>query len=478
VRLKPSDILALNHIELIDEPLLAGRVYRGVSTDSRTVSPEDVFIALRGERFDGHNFLTKAVERGSRLLVVEKSWTDANSSFLRSLRVPKLIVEDSLQTLADLAASYRRRFTLPVIAVAGSNGKTTTKEMIARVLGAKYAVLSTEGNLNNHIGVPHMLFRLRENHDIAVLELGTNHFGEINHLCDIAGPTHGLITNIGSEHLEFFGNREGVARAEGELFDWLRSHRGAKAVAFVNNDDTRVRKLARGVTKRITYGIESTGVDVKGSLTTDEGGRGSTLRVRQKSRTPFDVRVPVPGHHNGLNALAASAVGLAMKVPASKVQEALAAVPPVDKRMEVLMMDGVTILNDTYNANPDSVLASLSVMADMAGRGKRIAVLADMLELGASAEKEHRKIGRALKKLKVEYLLTFGPLARRIHEEAAVPFKAHYEQKNILAEYLVELVEPDDIVLVKGSRGMKMEDVVLFLSERLSSAPQSGGWAA
>lgn len=464
-----TDIQRISITSVLDAPRERMRPFTGVSTDSRTTQPGNLFIALRGERFDGHDFLTKAVARGAVCVVVEKRWVDANGTLCASLTVPKVVVADTTVALGEIARVYRRKFELPILAIGGSNGKTTTKEMIAAVLRTKYNVLATEGNLNNHIGVPQMLLRLDAKHDVAVIEMGTNHPGEITHLCTITEPTHGLMTNIGREHLEFFGSLRGVAKAEGELFEWLRKQ-SPRSLLFVNADDPLVVELAKGHARVVRFGMRSRRADVVGRVEGMSDAACATLSIRAKRRKPFIVELRVPGMHNAQNALAAVAVGLSFRVPVKNIQEALASFAAASKRMEVLSVDGITILNDTYNSNPDSVLVALQTLQAMTVRGKRIAVLADMLELGERAEQEHTAIGKVVATYGVEYLLTYGPLSRFTHDAAKTQFKAHYDQKNMLAEYLAELLTEGDVVLVKGSRGMKMEDIVTFLKERFSKA--------
>jgi UDP-N-acetylmuramoyl-tripeptide--D-alanyl-D-alanine ligase len=380
-----------------------------------------------------------------------------------------MVVEDTTRALGELARLHRMRFDIPVIAVGGSNGKTTTKDMIAGVLGTSYKTLCTEGNLNNHIGVPQTMLRLQKKHEMAVIEIGTNHPGEIDYLCRILHPTHGLITNVGREHLEFFSSIEGVANEEGMLFRHLARDR--KAVAFVNAGDEMVASKGKDVRRRVSYGLNAKRADVKGKLMTSDVSGCFTFRYASTKPAKHDtIRLSIPGQHNVTNALAAVTVGLTFKVPAKRIRKALEAFHPTPKRMQVLNYEGVTIYNDTYNANPDSMISALRTLADAKVQGKRVAVLGDMRELGEAGKEEHENVGREATRLKIDYVLTYGELARSIHAEAKTPYAFHYEQKNMLAEYLAELLAPGDAVLVKGSRGMKMEDIVTFLEERLHSA--------
>jgi UDP-N-acetylmuramoyl-tripeptide--D-alanyl-D-alanine ligase len=460
MKLGLEDLHALPHLDWSVPSGKRWPAFTGVSTDSRTVEPGNLFLALRGGRFDGHAFLQDAVDRGARAVIVDGAYRRE-----RALPVPVLTVEDTTRALGDLALAYRRKFGLPVLAVGGSNGKTTTKEMIVRVLSRRFRVLGTEGNLNNQIGVPQTLFRLRDTHQVAVVEVGTNHPGEIGYLCTVLEPTHGLVTNVGREHLEFFRSVAGVAREEGTIYRALEDRQ--RSVGFVNLDDPRVVRVASGVRKRVSYGVASHRGEIRGTvLSVDSAGCAQLLvAVRGTSRS-VTARLRIPGAHNAINAVAAAAVGVEFGVPLAEAGKALASFTPASKRMEVVRVDGITILNDTYNANPDSTIAALQTLAAATGRGKRIAVLADMLELGHDSPRHHARVGREAGRLGIDHLLTFGDRAREIGTASRLKTALHYEQKNMLSEYLAELAGPGDTVLVKGSRGMKMEDVVTFLVER------------
>lgn len=432
----------------------------GVSTDSRTVQPGQLFVALRGDRFDGHRYVADVLACGAAGVVV-----DAQGANAVPPGAAMLVVENTYAALATLAGIYRRKTEIPVIAVGGSNGKTTTKDMISRVLSTTFKVLSTEGNNNNHVGVPQTLFRLTAQHDIAVVEVGTNHPGEIAALRDIVQPTHVLLTNIGREHLEFFGDVDGVAREETSLWQTIPGRK--PAVAFVNADDPYLVRAARGMRRCVRFGMRARNADVRGSrISLMPDGSVRFRFAGKKMKSPLDVRLSVPGTHAAVNALAAAAVGLTFRVAPRHIQEALEGFTASSKRMEVLNAGGVIILNDTYNANPDSMVAALETLAAYPAAGKRIAVLADMLELGAASATEHERVGEAIRALRPDYLLTFGTLSRGISRASGLQTAVHYDQKNILAEYLLELVAPGDVVLIKGSRGMKMEDVVLFVADR------------
>jgi UDP-N-acetylmuramoyl-tripeptide--D-alanyl-D-alanine ligase len=460
MNLSARDLSLIPHIEFRNRKALGRRRCSGVSTDSRTTGEGELFVALRGERFDGHAFLSSVFARGAFAAVV-----DRKGDISAAQEFPLLVVEDTIRALGELAHLYRKKFDIPVLAIGGSNGKTTTKEMIAGVLGAKYQVLSTEGNHNNHIGVPQTVFRLSARHEVAVVEIGTNHPGEIANLCWILQPTHGLITNIGREHLEYFRTIEGVADEEGRLFESIHAIRGGMAI--VNADDARVVSRAHGIKKVRTYGFHARGADVRGRmLGTDTAGRvRMSFRTRGATKETM-VQLGIPGEHTARNALAAIAAGVIFRVPPARIREVLESLNAPTQRMEVSDLDGITVLNDAYNANPDSVLAAVRTLDAVSGAGKKIVVLGDMLELGDVAEEEHRRVGKDIAAMRYDYLLSFGPMMKYLHEESDSSRSTHFEQKNMLAEYLAELLSPGDTVLVKGSRGMKMEDVITFLRER------------
>ena len=453
-----EDLKSVPHVALHKFESLNIKKFSGISTDSRSVKPGELFFAIRGEKFNGHEFVSRAFSKGASCAVVEEtagrqSWSD----------FPLFIVENSVRTLGELANVHRQKFEIPIIAVAGSNGKTTTKEMIAAVLSTQYSVLSTAGNLNNNIGVPQTLFGLTKRHQIAVIEIGTNHFGELKYLCEILNPTHGLITNIGHEHLEYFKNIEGVSKGEGELYQAISK----KGQGFVNTDDEYVVGMAKVLKNKITYGFSKKRNRTQGRLTNIDNKGCPEFSVKTRSKKEFTIKLNTPGTHAMLNGLAAAAVGIKFGIKADNISRSLRKFAGIGKRMEIIKIGSATIINDTYNANTDSVRSALETLQLMNCKGNKIVILADMLELGDAAMEEHSAIGNFIGEMGFEYLLTYGETAKYIYDSADVKMKIHYDQKNILSEYAAELVSDGDIVLVKGSRGMKMEDVVTFLTERL-----------
>ena len=455
-----QDIRALPGAEVLNVNFMGTR---SVSTDSRMVLAGQVFFALRGERFDGHNFVSDVVRKGATCAVVDRKWLRKNKQVAG--RLPLVAVEDTTAALGDLARIYRHKFDMPVIAVGGSNGKTTTKEMIARVLGRRFRVARTPGNYNNQVGVPQTIFSFRKSHEIAVVEIGTNHFGEIERLCTILEPTAGLITNIGSEHLEFFKSIAGVRKEEGRLFEFLRSTSG---LAFANLDDKNLADLSRKSRLKFTYGFRYGARRNLQARLFGFDGRGCALfEMNYGGRTEL-VHLNVPGVHNAINALAAAAVGFHFGVDGASIKRALDSYRSYEKRMQIVKAGGVTILNDTYNSNPDSAIEALRWLSMVKTGGKRIAVLADMLELGDTSRREHRRVGKQAAKEGIDFLFTYGKMAREIAAAAGDRLKTEsFDSKKKLSGLLAGTISAGDVVLVKGSRGMKMEEIVTALQNEL-----------
>jgi UDP-N-acetylmuramoyl-tripeptide--D-alanyl-D-alanine ligase len=457
MNLNLSDLLSLDYMKALNADKLANKKFTGISTDSRTIKLGQIFFAIQGEKYDGNKFIRNAFTNGAACAVVGK-----NANIKQCQNHPIFFVKDTTKAFGKLANIYRNKFEIPFIAVAGSNGKTTTKEMITAVLSTKYNVLSTQGNLNNHIGVPQTLFRLNDNHDVAVIEIGTNHIGELKYLCEVLHPTHGLITNIGYEHLEFFHNLSGVAKAEGELFQSLNYGCG-----FINNDDKRIVAKARLLKKKYTYGFSKAKVDVQGKFIGMNAHGYAKFEIIPEGKKSFTIELPLPGSHAMQNALAAVAVGLSFGVSSKNIQYAVKNFKPVSKRMEIITVGGGRILNDTYNANSDSVLSAIETIHSMKCTGKKIIILADMLELGSTANREHKRVAVALNKMKFDHVITFGQLAKVIHDYSHAKGKMHFVKKDRLCDYAEQIAGRGDLILVKGSRGMKMEEVVVRLQNYL-----------
>lgn len=429
--------------------------FSSVSTDSRSVSGGDLFVALQGERFDGHAYVREAHGRGAVAAMVSRPVEGCDD-------VPQIVVDDTRAGLGRLAAAWRSRFRLPVAAITGSNGKTTVKEMTAAILathaGGTEAVLATEGNLNNDIGVPVMLLRLRDQHRYAVLEMGMNHEGEIAYLTRLASPGAALVNNAQRAHIGMLGGIEAIARAKGEIYGGL----GAEGVALVNADDAFApywRGLATG-RRVVTFGLSSA-ADVRGERVANE------LRVVTPADA-FAVRLRVPGEHNARNAVAACAVAFALGVPWQAMQSGLAAFAGAKGRLERKRgPNGSVVIDDTYNANPDSARAAISVLAAMPGR--RVLVLGDMGELGEAAAALHAEVGAAAKAAGIEQFVALGEMSA--HAAAAFGEGASRADSPEAAAQAARLgAQGDTVILVKGSRFMRMERVVTMLTEGVAHA--------
>jgi len=430
---------------------------RGISTDSRTLEQDDLFVALIGERFDGHGFIPQAIERGASGLVVSK---DVGDSPVRDI----VLVGDTLQALGDIGRLYRKMFDIPVIGITGSNGKTTTKDMAASVLSHKYQVLKNQGNLNNAIGVPMTLFRLSKAYEMAIIEMGTGSPGEMSHLVEIVQPDVAVVTNIGPTHLEFFGSVDAVAIEKGLLVQ-------AASSAVLNADDPRAAKMRDLVDGRVVlFGLEQARLTGDHVLAADIGqdqyGRPEFPLVTGEGK--IRIHLSSLGRHNIYNALAAASVGILFNVPLDGIRKGLELYEGTSRRMQEMTLDGVRIIDDTYNSNPVSLRAAVDFLSQMECDGKRIAVVGDMLELGEQSDELHREAGSFIASRRISMLVTVGDKASRIAEAALDDGfnRVFICGSNLEAiERLRGIIGGGDIVLIKGSRGMKMEEIVGSLGE-------------
>ena len=434
--------------------------FDGVSTDSRHVSVGNLFVALRGERFDAHDFLNGVAAKGAAAVVAER--------VPQGLQVPALVVPDTRVALGEIAAYWRRRFALPVIGVTGSNGKTTVKEMIAAILAAAFGAeqcMATRGNLNNDIGVPLTVFRLNDSCKAAVLELGMNHPGEIAQLAAIAQPTVGLVNNAQREHQEFMESVEAVAKENGAVLRALP----ANGVAVFPADDAYTslwRDFSAG-RKAMTFGF-SDDADVRGTWQANDFGSDLTISAGSNA---FRVKLAAAGVHNVRNALAAAACTLAIGVPQDAVMRGLESFAPVNGRLQrKTARCGALVIDDTYNANPDSVRAAIDVLAGTAA--PRILVLGDMGEVGNEGPKFHEEVGAYAKVRGIEQLFALGELAQ--HAASAFgPRAQHFAAIEELKNEILMVASPGATILVKGSRFMKMERVVQYLVNQDSSVQET-----
>ncbi|MBV1775533.1 UDP-N-acetylmuramoyl-tripeptide--D-alanyl-D-alanine ligase [Burkholderiaceae bacterium DAT-1] len=435
----------------------ASQVCTRISTDSRDIRPGDVFIAIRGETFDGHDFAHKALELGAVAVVVETGRVDITGMSV-------IEVDDGVLAFGRIAAAWRNRFDLPLIAVTGSNGKTSVKEMIAAILRSTYgdaAVLATVGNLNNHMGVPQMLLRLSKAHKVAVLEMGMNHFGEIRHLTTMGRPTVALINNAGAGHLEFLGSIEGVARAKGEIFEGL----DARGTAIWNGDDDFATYWQSLNTGRHYMRFGLTAGDVHASdVSGDAFSSSFTLHLAgQQAR----ATVAVPGVHMVRNALAAAAACSAIGLTLEQIVAGLVAFTGVKGRLQKKQAaNGAVVIDDTYNANPASMKAAADVLANIAGH--RVLVLGDMGEVGEAGPARHEEICAYARSLGIERLLVTGTAMNAAIHVAGEMGQGFADHPQLIAA-LKNSITPDSTVLVKGSRFMKMERVIDALIESEST---------
>ena len=428
-----------------------------VCTDTRKIQPGSLFVCLRGERFDGHSFASQAAQLGAAALLVDHP-VDAD--------VPQLVVTDTGKALLQLAGWYRRRFRLPVVGLTGSVGKTTTKEFIALVLGAKYNTLKTQGNLNNEIGVPQMLFRLEDSHTAAVIEMGMNHFGEISRLTRAVAPTVGLITNIGVSHIENLGSRAGILQAKLEILEGM----APDAPLIVNMDNDMLRTVKLGDRPLLTFAIDDQSADFTATDIAEQGST-TTFTVHHSTFTR-PVTIPTVGIHNVYNALAAMAVGYVTGVDPVAAAAALANYVPAGMRQNLVQVGGVQVIEDCYNASPDSMRAALQTLGKLPVH-RRYAVLGAMLELGDYAKEAHTQVGKMAAENGIDGVLAYGADAAYIVEaakQAGLENARLFDTKEALAQSLAQQVQPGDGVLFKGSRGMHLEDVMHTVYERWEKA--------
>jgi UDP-N-acetylmuramoyl-tripeptide--D-alanyl-D-alanine ligase len=432
----------------------------GYSIDSRTVGAGQLFFAVKGERLDGHDFVESALGKGA-VAVVRRDQLGRYSAQMRLLAV-----EDTLAALQTLATAVRKLWGKPLIAVTGSAGKTTTKEAIAHVLSARFRVLKSEGNFNNHFGLPLMLLKLEPEYDVAVVEMGMSHAGEIRALAKIAQPEIGVVTNVAPVHLEFFDSLAGIARAKYELIESLP----AGAVAVLNADDEYVSQFGRDFKgKVVMYGTRAT-ADVRAENICIQGVEGSEFDVVVDGLREH-ATLTLVGEHNIRNALAAVAVGLERGLKLSEAVPALAALAPPDKRGEVVRLGNITVINDCYNCNPKALEAMVDALATMAAR-RRIVVAGAMFELGPTGEELHQQAGQHIAEKKIDVLLGVrGPAQATVEAARHAGMRAEFvSTPEEAGEWLAREARDGDVVLLKASRGVKLEKALEVWRARRAGA--------
>lgn len=442
------------HGVYIGNPEDAGKEVTSITTDSRKAEPGGLFAAIKGERVDGHDFIPDVLRKGALCVISERKPERADGNYI--------VVEDTIRALGAIAGYYREQLGIPVVGITGSVGKTSTKEMIASVLSQKYRTLKTAGNFNNNLGLPLTIFRLTEEDEIAVLEMGISHFGEMHELAEIAKPDTCVITNIGQCHLEFLGDRDGVLRAKSEIFDFLPED----GTVILNGEDDKLSEIheVKGI-HPVFFGFEKED-GVWADHVQAQGLAGISCRIHTPQGS-FDVQVPIPGLHMVLNALAGTAVGLRYHLTLAQIQAGIESLKPVAGRFHIVQTDDYTIIDDCYNANPVSMKSSLSVLADALGR--KVAILGDMGELGDREKELHREVGTYAASLDIDRYLAVGPLSAgladgilEVHPEADV---VRYDSLQELLHDLDRQVQKGDTILVKASHFMHFEKLV----ERLTA---------
>jgi UDP-N-acetylmuramoyl-tripeptide--D-alanyl-D-alanine ligase len=446
---------------------LAGRgdaQVRGYSIDTRTLNPGDLFFAVKGPRFDGHDFIQQAIDKKAAGVVVERSGFASTGAF------NVVTVGSTLQALQDLARFVRRKWNGPIVAVTGSVGKTTTKEMIAAVLAKKFNVMRTVGNLNNEFGLPLCLLHIEPSQTMAVLEMGMSAKGEIRALAAIAEPNEGVITNVNPVHLEFFDSIEGIAEAKAELLGGLVEPR----VAYLNNDDPRVSAMAKKFSGQVVTYAVADDATFRAVKVRDLGLGGTGFTVRHSGRET-DFILPLLGQHNVSNALAAIAVGIGHEVPWQDVRDAVAGIRPEKKRGEIVrFQEGFDVIDDSYNSNPKALTEMIRFLGNLQGYKRKIIVAGEMLELGTTSAELHRSCGREAAQSGAALIVGVQGEARSVLDGAR---EAGVEDERLkfasdsaeAGELVSRFVRSGDVVLIKGSRGVKLELVLSALRQTYSS---------
>jgi UDP-N-acetylmuramoyl-tripeptide--D-alanyl-D-alanine ligase len=438
-----------------------------VLIDSRNITKNSLFVALKGDRFDGHDFLRDAVKNGISAAVINKK----KYKNFEDMDIPIITVNDTTKALGDIAAMWRSKLKTKIIAITGSNGKTSTKEMIALLLNEKFSVNKTVANNNNHIGVPITIFSTNNSHDMLVLELGTNHYGEIEYTSNISQPDYALITNIGESHLEFLINRNGVLKEKEALFRITSERNGW---LFINNDDKFLNNSFKNFKNRFTYGFtENSKLDVEGKISgyNDEGRPIIEIQYKNKKvkADKLNLTLPIYGTHNATNFLAAAAVGLKLGLTKKQLISGAKKLEAVDKRLNVKKSRDFVLIDDTYNANPESMKSALELLPRIKSYKRKIAVLGDMFELGKGENTFHKKLLPFVYINKIDELYLIGKRMKNLYDavDSKNINKKYFKARESLKSFLNKIDLSNAVVLVKGSRGMRMEEFVKVLEQKL-----------
>jgi UDP-N-acetylmuramoyl-tripeptide--D-alanyl-D-alanine ligase len=432
-----------------------------VSIDSRTIKKDSLFVAIKGEKTNGHKFIKAAIKNGVSAVMINKRRVKE----FNKIKIPVVAVENSTKAYGQLANTWRHKLQAKVIGLTGSNGKTGTKEMIATLLSAKYSVTKTVANNNNHIGVPLTLFTANEKTEVLVLEEGTNHFGEIEYIAKISEPDVALITNIGDSHLEYLIDRDGVCKEKSALFNVTNETGGT---ILINNDDPYQRKLKKNFKKVVTYGFKGK-VDVKGKTNGYNDFGFPKVEITGKGKN-INVLLPVLGSASAKNYLSAVSVAMLIGLTKKEIVESTKNILPVKGRLNPVMSGKTMLIDDTYNSNPDSVNAAVEVLGNIKNYKRRIMILGDMLELGKHKEKLHAELKNSIMHGKVDEVYMHGKLMKKLYE--ALPSTKiatlHFTLRESLRRFTTVMDINNAVILVKGSRGMKMEEFVEVIKKRMN----------
>lgn len=424
---------------------------KAVSINSRQITPGALFVAIKGPHFDGHDFVQQAVGSGAVAIIVDQDIPISQA-------VAVIRVRDTVKAFGDIASYYRNKWSMPLIGITGSNGKTSTKDLIAAILKLRWSIVKTEGNFNNEIGLPLTLFKIAASTQAAVVEMGMRGLGQIRRLAELAQPSIGVVTNVGLSHLELLGTQENIAKAKAELVQSLPE----KGLAVLNGDDRWVREMALlSVARTVFYGIDGSNLHYR-ATDIEMDDYGCKFRV-VTAEEEFECRLAIPGRHNILNALAAIAVAKELGIDTYAIRLGLTQPDLTAQRMKIISGNGYWVIDDTYNASPASIKSALDFLANSHLGQRKLAVLGDMLELGPQSPKIHREIGEYAAKQNIFHLMAYGEFAR----DYMIGFNnvigrsgQYFVKKSLLIEELKKIVRTDDVILVKGSRSMKMEEVV------------------
>lgn len=430
---------------------------RKVVIDSRKIVKGCLFIAIKGEKFDGHNFINEAVNKGASAVLIN----EINIKKFEDINVPFITVPDTIKAYGELANKWRHKLTAKVVALTGSTGKTTTKEIISTLLEEKYKVIKTEANNNNHIGVPLTIFNANEKTEVLVLELGTNHKGEILYTSKIAEPDIALITNIGSSHLEFLINKKGVLKEKTDLFKITEKSKG---IICINNEDKLLKKEFKKYKNTLAFGFDKNS-DIKGKVVSIDKKNRTLINIKYQMKN-FNVELPLLGFHNCSNFLGAVAVCFAAGLKEKHIIKGAKKLKAYKGRLDVKEKNNIKIIDDTYNANPESMKAALKVLSSFDNSYRKIAILGDMFELGEKSAEYHKEIGKYIIKTKPDEVYTIGKLIKNVSLIGSKIVNKHFNNRNSLKNFIIKKDFQNTVVLFKGSRGMKMEEFLKILIEK------------